>query len=601
MRLSRLATMDVDEVAWRGRAAARIAWDRFQASRTAPSWNRHELAAALAPDPAIEAARTALAQARWQDAHRALARHLMFSPQRFALASTNRSTLAPAIRERFPDAGADATSRADRILAGEYDLLGYHGLTFHHGTAPVDSQRDPVHGRRAPGGFWSQVPYLDSACGDHKIIWELNRHQHWLTLGRAFWLTGDIRYRQRCLTELASWMDANPPLTGINWASMLELGFRSLSWLWALAFFVDGSDEDDAPWLVDLLLGLDRQLTQVERNLSQYVAGRSLPLLRDSPQRERLGRQVLLDEACRQVSSDGGHCERSTHYHRYTLDFYLLALIIARITADPAARAFERVVSRLAGAARLLADDRGALPQIGDDDGGMLFPMLGRAPSDIRDSLAVASALLGRHDLHIGAAPEEAYWLLAHPSLAGSIDGAPAGDDTRRSAALTDTGYYVSRSIRGDHLVIDGGVHGYLNAGHAHADALSLTLTVAGVPLLVDPGTGAYTVDQELRDRLRSSQMHNTLVIDGRSQSIAKGPFSWKTMAGSTVRRWKTHTGFDYFEGTHDGYHPIEHRRHVLTLPGDLMVVADLVAGEGTHAASLHWHIDPRWHVAVRE
>jgi hypothetical protein len=177
---------------------------------------------------------------------------------------------------------------------------------------------------------------------------------------------------------------------------------------------------------------------------------------------------------------------------------------------------------------------------------------------------------------------------------------------------LRDTGYYVSRSGRGDHLVIDGGVHGYLNGGHAHADALSLTLTVAGVPLLVDPGTGVYTVDQALRDRLRSSQMHNTLVVDGRSQSIAKGPFSWTTMAKSRVRRWKTHKAFDYFEGTHDGYDPIEHRRHVLTLPGDLMVVADLVTGEsssavratadrGEHTASVHWHIDPRWRVAVHE
>src|SRR5205085_9007226 len=160
---------------------------------------------------------------------------------------------------------------------------------------------------------------------------------------------------------------------------------------------------------------------------------------------------------------------------------------------------------------------------------------------------------------------------------------------------------YVSRSPRGDHLVIDGGAHGYLNGGHAHADALSLTLTVAGVPLLVDPGTGAYTVDQALRDRLRSSQMHNTLVVDDRSQSIVKGPFSWSTMARSKVRRWKTHKVFDYFEGVHDGYASIEHRRHVLTRQGDVIVVADLVSGAGTHTASVHWHIDPRWRVAVRE
>ena len=64
MRLARLANMDVDELAWRGRATARIAWDRFRASRTAPSWDRQALADALAPGPALEDARAALAQAR---------------------------------------------------------------------------------------------------------------------------------------------------------------------------------------------------------------------------------------------------------------------------------------------------------------------------------------------------------------------------------------------------------------------------------------------------------------------------------------------------------------------------------------------------------
>jgi hypothetical protein len=617
MRLSKLAHMDVDELAWRGRAGARIAWDRFQASRVTPSWDRAALSGALAPGPALDDARAGLAQGRWQEAHRALALHIASAPQRFALATSNRAAVTTRIRDRFPDAEAQSVARADSILAGKYDLLGYRALAFQQGAAPVDWQHDPVHARRAPGGFWSEVPYLSPDCGDHKIIWELNRHQHWLSLGRAYWLTGDIRYRRRCLAELASWLDANPPLRGINWASMLELGFRSISWLWALAFFADEhTADDDSPWIADLLLALDRQLTQVERNLSfyfspnthllgealaLYVAGRSLPCLRHSPARESLGRQVLIDEARRQISPDGGHCERSTHYHRYTLDFYLLALIVARLTGDPAAAEFERAVSRLADAARLLADDRGILPQIGDDDGGTLFPIAGRAPSNIGDSLAVAAALLHRPDLQVGDAPEETFWLLAHPTLSAGIDQPFVQARPTASASLPDTGYYVSRSPRGDHIVIDGGAHGYLNGGHAHADALSLTLTVAGVPLLVDPGTGAYTVDQGLRDRLRSSQMHNTLVVDGRSQSIAHGPFSWKTMTGSTVRRWTTHRAFDYFEGAHDGYHPIEHRRHVLTLPGDMMIVADLIAGEGTHTAAVHWHLDPRWRVAVGE
>jgi len=620
MDLSRLARMDVGEIRWRAKAAARIALDRLRLSRTAPAWDKRELALALAADSSLTGICDALTEGDWRSAHRALGLHIAFTPQRFALAASNHSTLAPTILERSPGALAQATARADRLLTGRYDLLGYRDLTFPDGRGGVDWHLDPVHGCQAPQGFWSDVPYLDPKCGDHKIIWELNRHQHWLALGRAFWLTGDVRYRQRFLLELSSWLDANPPLTGINWASMLELGFRCISWTWALAFFADLSATDEEPWIVDLLLALDKQLTHIEHNLSYYfspnthllgealalyVCSRALPLLRCSPEREDLGRRVLVEEARRQIASDGGHVERSTHYHRYTLDFYLLALIVARITNDPAAAEFERAVLRLTEAARLLADDEGMLPQIGDDDGGMLFPMAGRPPRDIRDSLAAASVLLKRPDLRIGELPEEAYWLLAHPSFA---IGQSLQERRRRnrgrgakSAALRETGYYISRTGRGDHLLIDGGVHGYLNGGHAHADALSLTLTVAGVPLLVDPGTGAYTIDQPLRDRLRSSQMHNTLVVDDRSQSMAKGPFSWSTVARSRVRRWKTHKVFDYFEGVHDGYHPIEHRRHVLTRRADLMVVADLVTGQGVHTASVHWHVDPRWRIALHE
>src|SRR4051794_25965254 len=130
MRLSRLARMDVDELTWRGRAAARIAWERFRASRTPPVWNRKSLADLLAPDAALDGARTALHEERWRDAHRALTFHLTFTPQRFALSSSNQAAVVPAILEGFPHARASAIERAEQILLGRYDLLGYRGLTF---------------------------------------------------------------------------------------------------------------------------------------------------------------------------------------------------------------------------------------------------------------------------------------------------------------------------------------------------------------------------------------------------------------------------------------------------------------------------------------
>jgi hypothetical protein len=617
--LERLSRMDATEVGWRLRTWGRAAFDRTAVHVSAPRWRREDLSRALAPLADLGPARTALAGCDWPEAHRLLSRHFFRTRQRFAIGPAMKDALSARIRRGFPASAEQAATRAEQILVGEYDLLGYERLRFM--AAPpsepqaVDWHLDPVHQRRAPRTFWSTVPYLEPRCGDHKIIWELNRHQHWLVLGRAFWLTGEPRYRRHFTTELASWLDANPPLIGINWASMLELAFRSISWLWALAFFAEEPAEAEAPWTVDLLLALDRQLTQIERNLSSYfspnthllgealalfVAGCALPELAASARRRDLGRRLLLEEIPRQITSDGGHAERSTHYHRYTLDFYTLAVIVARINGDPAAGEFERAVSRLATAARLLADDRGRLPHIGDDDGGMLMPMTGRAPDDLRDSLAVAAALVDRPDLRIGRLPEEALWLLSHDTCAGGAaleDGPPRAPVP--SSALAETGYYVSRTAASDHLVIDGGPHGYQNGGHAHADALSLTFAAGAVPLLIDPGTGCYTTDPAQRDRFRSSLLHNTVTVDDRPQSVASGPFHWAHTAHSAVRRWQTHARFDYFDGTHDGYRPLVHRRRVLSLHGDLLVVADLVEGDGVHAMAAHWHLDPRWTIEL--
>jgi len=597
--IARLRRMDAAEVSWRLRTAAQSTVDRAAVSIRTPSWRRGQLDDRLAPLDELAAVRNALRTGQWEVAHRGLMGHFVNRRRRFVIHPTDRTSLASTITSAFPNAPVDAADRAEPMLTGHYDLLGYRGLAFD------DWHSDPVHGRRAPLQFWSTVPYLDPACGDHKIIWELNRHQHWLALGRAQWLTDDSRYRDRFISELSSWLAATPPLIGINWASMLELGFRSISWVWALHFFVDATARDETPWTIDLLVGLDRQLTHLEQNLSYYfspnthllgealalyVCGRALPELSASDRWSATGRRILVAESARQIAADGGHCERSTHYHRYTLDFYLLALAVARITDDPIAAAFERSVTRLAAAARLLADDTGRAPHIGDDDGGMLLPIAGRNADDWRDSLGMAATLTRDESLRAGDTTEEELWMLQPPAAT------PRSLASIRSAALDETGYYISRS-RSLHVVVDGGPHGYRNAGHAHADALAVNVSHHGCPLLIDAGTACYTIDIATRDRFRATAAHNTLVLEGRSQSIPDGPFHWQATADAATHRWRTTDGFDYFDGSHDGYLPAMHRRRVFVLHADLIVVADYVSVSGHASAAVHWHVDPRWTV----
>jgi len=638
-RFNRLRQMTFGEGAWRAGATARTTADRLRARLRAPRWSRRHLAQALAA-PVIDAEmRTAMGRSDWRTVHDRVAQRLRKRDARCALDPSAAAGVREAVLSRWPSAAADAGARADTILRGQYDILGYRGLTFSPAPAPprpsghqVDWHFDPVHRRHAPRVCWADVPYLDPAIGDHKIIWELNRHQHWLQLGRASWLTREPQYAACMVDQLESWLVANPPLTGINWASMLEIGLRTISWTWALQFLLadvtrrpEGSapQAHEAPWLVDMLVAIDRQLTHVERHLSYYfspnthltgealalyVVGHALPELAASDRWKTTGRRILLEEIDRQILPDGGHAERSTHYQRYTLDFYLLALLTAQRAADSEAIArFADAATRLAEFTRTMADDRGRLPLIGDDDGGMLWPIMGRACHDVRDSLAVAAIALERPDLAAWGVPEEAFWIASR----AAIDRAPLVEESSAdvghplSRTLPDTGYVVARDAAGGHAVFDVGAHGYMNGGHAHADALSLTLSVANRPLLVDPGTSTYTMDARLRDRMRRSANHNTVTVDGQPQSAPAGPFHWRTSASGRLRASRHNAGFDWAEGSHDGYGTIEHHRSVFRADGAGWLVVDEVLGAcaGTsvgkggdrHSAAMHWHLDPGW------
>ena len=608
--LGRLRTMDRAEIRFRLSCETRKIADRARLTVARPGWQRADLTRALLRGGGngsenLSAAVAALERSEWDAAHRALAEHFAHREARFPLSPVQITSLVQQVRARFPESTSDARERAERMLAGRYDVLGYSDLSF--GTPP-DWYSDPVHKRTAARGFWSDIDYLDPRYGDHKITWEINRHQHWISLGRAFQLTGDTRYYSTVVDQLENWMSANPPLRGVNWASMLEIGFRCLSWIWTLHFFATAAtrDENRAPWIIDLLVGLDRQLEHVARNLSRYfspnthlsgealslyVAGQVLPELRSSANWARLGRQILIDEAERQILADGGHAERSAHYHRYTTDFYLHALLVARLTKDPAAATFEHVARKVSNYLRDLTDDSGRLPLLGDDDGGQLFPICYRAPWDCRDTLAAAAVILGDPGLATAEPPEEVLWLCGT-----EVPETFSSRSTQRpSTSLNESGYSISRTREGDHLIFDAGQHGYLNGGHAHADALSIVLTLGGQPLLVDPGTATYTMDSAMRNLFRSTAMHNTVVVEGRSQSEPRGAFHWRTTTNARAVMHHFEPGFDYMEGQHTGYERIVHARAVASLHGLGWVIVDHLLGAGDASADGFWHIHPMW------
>jgi hypothetical protein len=543
-----------------------------------------------------------------------LARFRAGQSGRFLAAFADRAATASELRARWPAMNSGLLRDAEKVREGKFDLLGYRDLSY---GSPIDWHLDPISGRRAPLVHWSQVPYLDATiAGDHKVVWELNRHQHFITLGRAYWATNDEAFADTIAHHVTSWMDQNPPKVGINWASSLEVAFRAISWVWAMHFL------RESPALTPelyrrMLVFLDLHGRHVERYLSTYfspnthltgealglyVLGQCVPMLAAAGRFRRTGRRILVDQLSRQVRSDGVYVEQSPYYQRYTLDFYLLALALAERCGDSLR---PEIAPRLSAAAEhlmyLMRPDR-SWPLIGDDDGGQMLPLRGRAANDYRPTLALAAATFGRGDMAAcgGSAPEELLWILGKEGLA-RFDAIRAEYPTPPSAAFHEGGFYVMRndwSAGSDYAVIDAGDHGFLNAGHAHADALGIDMSLAGMPVFVDPGTGSYTADPAARDYYRGTAVHNTVTVDGLSSSEpGQTAFSWATMARVTVRKWISASSFDFFRGSHDGYSrlpdPATHERSVLFLKGRYWILRDRIESDGPHDIAVHFHCSP--------
>ena len=501
---------------------------------------------------------------------------------------------------------------ADRILTGRFDLLGHPDLYFGN---PIDWHLDPVSNKRAPRIHWSRIPYLNAdVVGDHKVVWELNRHQHFFILGRAYQLTGDEKFAECFAEHLGSWMDANPPKIGINWASSLEISYRAIAWLWAFEFF------RDSPALTPELFTRALEYLYVhgrhlERYLSTYFSpnthltgealglfylGVVLPDFRRAEKWRKKGWDILVAQLPKQVYEDGVYFEQATYYHRYTVDIYLHAVLLARLngTAVPTA-----ILDRLDRAVRHLADltrADGTIPIIGDDDGGRLVWLEERDFMDVRSPLAVASVVLDRPDYAViaGGATEEVFWLLG-PEGAAKVDAwaKSSAPPDHLSKLFPTGGYAILRdgwSPAANHAVIDCGPLGAMNCGHAHSDALAMEIAVAGCPVLVDPGTFTYTSSVADRDRFRHSASHNTVTVDGQSASVPNGPFSWAIRIDAKAEKWWAGARTDYFVGSHPGFQrlpdPVTHRRTVLFVHQAYWIVVDTILAREAHESVGRWH-----------
>lgn len=531
------------------------------------------------------------------------------SPARFFWNGSDLPQLITLMREKLPHEVEQTIEEADRICQHRIDLLGYRGLDF---GPEIDWHFDVVHGKRSPRKPWFKLRYLDfDEVGDHKIIWELNRHQHLVSLAKAWCFTREEQYAAELLRQWYHWQQENPYPIGINWASSLEVGFRTLSWLWVRHLLADCLLVTKRCRL-DLLRAVALNGRHIERYLSTYFspnthllgeavalffAGTLCPELPRARRWQQLGWKIVLQEAERQVKADGVHFEQSVYYHVYALDFFLHARTLAVRNEMPIPAAFDQTIKKMLEFLCALSQ-AGPPPRLGDDDGGRIFNPRRNCAEHMLDPLTTGAAIFGRADFKRAARGlrEETLWLLGSAGAA-DFEALPVIKPSVSSVRFVPSGMCVMASAEPvpQQLLIDAGPQGKGTAGHGHADALSVCLSVNGREWLADAGTFSYASAGAARDSFRGTAAHNTMQVDGLSQADPDGAFAWRSLPEVHVEQWVTGRTFDLFAGNHTGYRrmaePVVHRRWVFHLKSHFWLIRDVAEGDGAHQLDLTWQL----------
>lgn len=522
---------------------------------------------------------------------------------------------AELLRTHLPREADAIIHEADDICRHEFRLLGHEKLDY---GPNIDwhFSRHHAHGKDSSIEPWFNINFLDyCVVGDHKIIWELNRHQHLVMLAKAWLLTGEAAYTDELVAQWNSWQKANPYPLGINWASTLEIAFRSLSWLWVRNLLAD-CPHLPATFHANLLLALQSHGRYIERYLSTYFSpnthligeavalffiGTLCPEIAASERWRSKGWSIVLGESEQQVLPDGVYFEQALYYHVYALDFFLHARILADKNGFQIPGQFDNVLKKMLDVVQALSAV-GPIESFGDDDGGRVFNPRRNRTEYMTDPLALGAILYDCDKYAAAALTEEAIWLFGDEAVQAL--GKPRGRLAPSSQAFVSGGIYLINDYAPypQQMLIDAGPQGAGRAGHGHADALSIRFSLAGQRFLVDPGTYCYISGGNERGEFRGTGTHNTLRVDKLDQAIAEGPFAWSSLPQVKTETWLNGQTFDFFAASHNGYrrlaNPVLHRRYVFHVKGGFWFVRDVAEGEGRHLLESFWHFAPNLEVA---
>ena len=473
---------------------------------------------------------------------------------------------------------------------------------------PIDWHHNPLENTRSdPDRVWCEVPSFSPVQGDMRTLWEPARAAWAIDIARARAQRVDLDTAKLFRQWMDSWLDANAPFAGCHWKCGQEAAVRFIAMAIGFWSCADGSETTPEGWIKFARLAWAtgyRIARHIKYAVSQknnhvlseacglMVIGHLFPEFRSSPKWRDMGRTILERELRRQVYEDGSYLQHSMNYHRVMLHVSILAMRLAELRDQPLSDdIYERIGRGGEFLFQMMDQETGRVPNYGHNDGALVLPLNECDATDFRPVVQATHYLVNRKRLlPLGPWDEDLIWLFGEDAATSDIEE----PRLPKSSAFEDGGYYTLRRPNSWAMIR---CHSYRDRP-SQCDPLQVDLWWHGQNILRDCGTFRY-YDAHRPDRERyfkSIAAHNTVEVDHTEPMTLISRFLWHPWLRATVQHFQPHgASAIYFEGRHESYDrpPISvlHRRAVIGLPHDVWLIVDDLLGNGSHTATLRWHL----------
>ena len=491
---------------------------------------------------------------------------------------------------------------ANNILKHKFDLLGSGIVELGKN---IKWNQDFKSGFVWENDFYKNIKIIDlDNNSDVKVPWELSRFQHLFTLGKAYWITDDLKYYEEAKNEIIDWIEKNPVYNSINWTCAMDVAIRAVNLIFFYFLFEDFiiQDRNFLKKLNEIFyLHGEYIYNNLEKNLgfsNNHYLSNLVGLLflgvyfKDLNEKEtkkwlRYSIKNLEKEMFIQNNIDGTNYETSTSYHRLILELMFYSLLLLKKNNLKFTNKYEERLEKMFKFLAIITKPNGRFPLIGDVDNGRLVILSNYYDWEVNDARNIIS--LGGEYFNnkflkeVGSSElEDKVWIFGAKNIYQE-------KFLKKSEKFENGGYYLLQNdsiyciIRCGELSLRG------QGGHSHNDQLSIELNVCGEDFFVDTGTGVYTADKNIRNLFRSTEMHNTVSIQNIEQNKFEKNELFK-MQEETVAKCLEFSNTK-FKGIHYGYINKINCTHVreVILEEKVLNLIDLLEGnEGSINFNLH-------------